>query len=86
MHTDSLLINALYYLLAAVITVPLFKRLGWRIGDPLPEDPVAKRSIVQAKHNYFIFIVHSSKSTLQAVELAVEEEEAKQKARQSRRE
>lgn len=28
MHTDSLLINALYYLLAAVITVPLFKRLG----------------------------------------------------------
>ena len=28
MHTDSLLLNALYYLLAAVITVPLFKRLG----------------------------------------------------------
>ena len=28
MHTDSLLINALYYLLAAVIAVPLFKRLG----------------------------------------------------------
>lgn len=28
MHTDSLLFNALYYLLAAVIAVPLFKRLG----------------------------------------------------------
>lgn len=28
MQTDSLLINALYYLLAAVIAVPLFKRLG----------------------------------------------------------
>ncbi len=28
MHTDSLLLNALYYLLAAVIAVPLFKRLG----------------------------------------------------------
>jgi len=28
MHTDSLLINVLYYLLAAVIAVPLFKRLG----------------------------------------------------------
>jgi len=28
MHSDSLLINALYYLLAAVIAVPLFKRLG----------------------------------------------------------
>jgi len=28
MHTDSLLINALYYLLAAVIAVPLFKRFG----------------------------------------------------------
>jgi CPA2 family monovalent cation:H+ antiporter-2 len=28
MHTDSLLISALYYLLAAVIAVPLFKRLG----------------------------------------------------------
>ena len=25
MHTDSLLINALYYLLAAVIAVPFFK-------------------------------------------------------------
>jgi CPA2 family monovalent cation:H+ antiporter-2 len=28
MHSDSLLINALYYLLAAVIAVPLFKRMG----------------------------------------------------------
>ncbi|GJM13002.1 MAG: portal protein [Pseudohongiella sp.] len=28
MHTDSLLINALYYLLAAVIAVPLFKKIG----------------------------------------------------------
>ncbi len=28
MHSDSLLIHALYYLLAAVIAVPLFKRLG----------------------------------------------------------
>lgn len=28
MHSESLLINALYYLLAAVISVPLFKRLG----------------------------------------------------------
>ena len=28
MQTDSLLINALYYLLAAVVAVPLFKRLG----------------------------------------------------------
>ena len=28
MYTDSLLINALYYLLAAVIAVPLFKKIG----------------------------------------------------------
>jgi glutathione-regulated potassium-efflux system protein KefB len=28
MHTDSLLVNALYYLLAAVIAVPLFKKIG----------------------------------------------------------
>lgn len=28
MHIDSLLINALYYLLAAVIAVPLFKKIG----------------------------------------------------------
>ena len=28
MHSDSLLINALYYLLAAVIAVPLFKTIG----------------------------------------------------------
>ncbi len=28
MHGESLLINALYYLIAAVISVPLFKRLG----------------------------------------------------------
>ena len=28
MHGDSLLLNALYYLLAAVVAVPLFKRLG----------------------------------------------------------
>jgi len=28
MHSDSLLINALYYLLAAVIAVPLFKKIG----------------------------------------------------------
>lgn len=28
MHTDTLLINALYYLLAAVIAVPLFKKIG----------------------------------------------------------
>lgn len=28
MHPDSLLINALYYLLAAVIAVPLFKKIG----------------------------------------------------------
>ena len=28
MHSDSLLLHALYYLLAAVIAVPLFKRLG----------------------------------------------------------
>lgn len=28
MDTDSLLINALYYLLAAVIAVPLFKKIG----------------------------------------------------------
>lgn len=28
MHSDSLLINALYYLMAAVIAVPLFKRIG----------------------------------------------------------
>lgn len=28
MHTDSLLVNALYYLLAAVIAVPIFKKIG----------------------------------------------------------
>ena len=28
MHSDSLLINALYYLLAAVIAVPVFKKIG----------------------------------------------------------
>lgn len=28
MHPDSLLVNALYYLLAAVIAVPLFKKIG----------------------------------------------------------
>ena len=28
MHTENLLINALYFLLAAVIAVPLFKRFG----------------------------------------------------------
>lgn len=28
MHSESILINALYYLLAAVVSVPLFKRLG----------------------------------------------------------
>lgn len=28
MHSDSLLINALYYFLAAVIAVPLFKKIG----------------------------------------------------------
>ena len=28
MHTDDLLFNALYYLLAAVIAVPLFKKIG----------------------------------------------------------
>ncbi len=28
MHTDTLLLNALYYLLAAVIAVPLFKKIG----------------------------------------------------------
>ncbi len=84
MHTDSLLLNALYYLLAAVITVPLFKRLGlgsilgylfagivlWPHALGIIEDPESVLHFRRIRR-YFAVICHRSRaSARKAVEHA----------------